>query len=65
MKEVIRSYRNTMTALLKRREELCNQRGNCDQRITLLDFEIEEVEEVLRMLAKYDDEAIMPARQAG
>ncbi len=63
MKEVIKSYRDTMTALLKRREELCHQRGCCDERIALLEFEIEEVEEVLRMLAKYDDN--VPERAAG
>lgn len=65
MKEIIQSYRSTMVALLKRREELCSQRGSCDQRIRLLDFEIEEVEEVLRMLAKYDEETTVPLRSAG
>ena len=56
VKDIIQSYRTTIEALSKRRDELCHQRGCCDQRITLLEFEIEEMEEVLRTLAKYDEE---------
>jgi hypothetical protein len=56
VKDIIESYRQTREALIKRREELCQRRGDYDRRITLLDFEIGEVEEVLRTLAKYDEE---------
>ena len=56
VKDIIKSYRQTREALIKRREELCQRRGDYDRRITLLDFEIGEVEEVLRTLAKYDEE---------
>ena len=56
VKDIIESYRHTREALIKRREELCQRRGDYDRRITLLDFEIGEVEEVLRTLAKYDEE---------
>ena len=56
VKDIIESYRQTREALIKRREELCQRRGDYDRRITLLDFEIGEVEEVLCTLAKYDEE---------
>ena len=56
VKDIIESYRQTREALIKRREELCQRRGDYDRRIALLDFEIGEVEEVLRTLAKYDEE---------
>ena len=56
VKDIIESYRQTREALIKRREELCQRRGDYDRRITLLDFDIGEVEEVLRTLAKYDEE---------
>ena len=56
VKDIIESYRQTREALIKRREELCQRRGDYDRRITLLDCEIGEVEEVLRTLAKYDEE---------
>ena len=56
VKDIIESYRQTREALIKRRGELCQRRGDYDRRITLLDFEIGEVEEVLRTLAKYDEE---------
>ena len=56
VKDIIESYRQTREALIKRREELCQRRGDYDRRITLLDFEIGEGEEVLRTLAKYDEE---------
>ena len=56
MKKIIEAYRQTLDSLMKRREELCVYRGDCDRRIMVLDFEIEEVQDVLHMLAKYDDE---------
>ena len=56
VKDIIESYRQTREALIKRREELCQRRGDYDRRITLLDFEIGEVEEARRTLAKYDEE---------
>lgn len=61
VKDIIQSYRTTVQALTKRRDELCHQRGCCDQRITLLEFEIEEMEEVLRTLAKYEEDESIAA----
>lgn len=58
MKDLIEAYQNTRMALEKRREELCGRRGECDRRITLIDFEIEEIDEVLRTLAKYNHDEV-------
>lgn len=54
VKDLIDAYQHTLEALEKRREELCGRRGECDRRITLIDFEIEEICEVLRTLTKYN-----------
>lgn len=58
MKDLIEAYQNTLKALEKRREELCGRRGECDRRITLIDFEIEEIDEVLRTLNQYNHDAV-------
>ena len=64
VKEVIKAYRQTREALLARCEELCERRGNCDRRIAVLEAEIEEVEEVLRVLAKYDEDEPVESKSA-
>ncbi|MGI6263872.1 MAG: hypothetical protein ACOYJY_00185 [Acutalibacteraceae bacterium] len=62
---MIRAYRQTRQILARRREDLIGQRGNCERRILVLEAEIDEVDEVLRMLAKYDDESTATGRRAG
>lgn len=53
MEQLWLAYQQTLDALLRRREELTTRKCEVDKRVQLLDFEIEEMMDVLNELKPY------------
>lgn len=53
MKALIEEYRRTLKALEERRDTLCREKRIFDNRLLLLETEIDEINEVLYWLRDY------------